>query len=60
MTTDTDLRAQHLLPEELSRAQQSVRLGEAHHQHHQHNQHDRVTQAYLLGYKARLVLGRLI
>jgi len=57
MTTDTDLRAQHLLPEELSRAQQSVRLGEA---HHQHNQHDRVTQAYLLGYKARLVLGRLI
>ena len=54
MTTDTTLSVPHLLYEELSRAQQSVRLGEAQHEHH------RMTQAYLLGYKARLALGRLI
>ena len=54
MTTETVLATPHLLHEELSRAQQAGRLGEAHHEH------DRLTQAYLLGYRARLALARLI
>jgi hypothetical protein len=54
MTTNTDLIDPNLLPQELSRAQQSGRLGEAQHEH------DALTRAYVLGYQLRLALGRLI
>jgi len=53
MTTDTELNPANLIPEALSRAQQSGRLGEAPYRNH------RVTRAHRLGYKARLALARL-
>jgi len=54
MNTDTDLLAPHLLHEELSRAQQSGRLGEA------HRENVRVNRAQALGYQLRLAMVRLI
>ena len=54
MSIHTDAITPYLLQEELSRAQQSVRLGEA------QREHDRVNKAYLMGLQLRLVLGRVI